>query len=129
LKTKPGVIVTLPEGHGAPTRNSKGFSSRSLGRDTKPGPEGGAPLMTSRTVDDGTVKRAVFLHGNPFNRFSAPEGQRGATMGVDDGRPPTHDSPARGPMPNRDVTSKAGEVHANDPSAGVGVRPTGTLDR
>jgi hypothetical protein len=131
-KTKPGIVlgaahVTDPT-RKTVFRNSGGFNHRGLGGDTVPGPGIGAPLVTSKRVDDFTATKSVFLHGNPHNRFSAPE-VRGATMGVDDGRPPTHDSPARGPMPNRDITSKAGEVRANDPTAGVGVRPHGALDR
>jgi hypothetical protein len=131
-KTKPGVV--LGEAHVTDaTRktkftNARGFDNRSLGRDTVPGPAVGAPLINSRRVDDFDAKRHVYVTGNPHNKFSTPE-VRGATMGVDDGRPPTIDSPGRGPMANRDIKSKAGEVRANDPRAGVGVRPTGALNR
>jgi len=52
----------------------------------------------------------------------------GAAMGLEGDRP-TMDSPGRGPMPDRHITTKAGEVRANDRTAGVGVRPGGTLNR
>jgi hypothetical protein len=133
-KTPRGVI--LGEAHVTDAsrktvfRNARGFDNRSLGSDSVPGPMVGAPLINSRTVDDFDAVRRVYVTGNPFNPLSTPDGQRGATMGVDEGRPPMIDAPGHGgPMPDRSVTTKAAEVRANDPRAGVGVRPSGTLNR
>ena len=55
-------------------------------------------------------------------------------MGLDDNRPHTATADRRVPIRNRELphvgdTNKAEEVSREDPSAGLGVHPTGTLRR
>lgn len=51
------------------------------------------------------------------------------TMGDLDSDAPMRSSPTAGPRPDKKANSKAAEVQANDPNAGLSVAPHGTLGR
>ena len=107
--------------------NSKGFSRLGLGHDTRPGPDGGAPLKNTKRVDDGTVKRGRYVSGNPYNLHTG--GEPGHVLGSLGKEAPGHDTPVEGhgQQPNKHATSKAAEVRSIDPRAGLGARPRGTV--
>jgi hypothetical protein len=133
-RTKPGLV--LGERHleassrGVKTTNAAGFDHRNLGHDTVPGPAVGAPLMNSRTVDDGTVRATNFSDGvNPYG-LNSPRHMTPGTAGLGD-HAPGRDSPVS-PMaqrPHPDIATKAAEVSLADPDAGLNAHPTGTLSR
>jgi hypothetical protein len=91
------------------------------------------PAHTTHVAQSET-KAERFFAGNPDVPGGLNSDSRdGSVMGLDN-RPgtATADSPVpvRGrELPHVGVTSKAQEVAREDPSAGLGVRPTGTLSR
>jgi hypothetical protein len=107
--------------------NSAGFSSRSNGSDTVPGPQGGAPLMNTRTVDDGPVKSSVYANGvSPGSMMFTNQGK--GTLGDLGTQAPTRDSPATGgPRPHPDLMTKVEEAASGE--ATIGDVPRGTLGR
>jgi hypothetical protein len=139
---KPGVKISLgdAEARGVKFQNSKGFDAgvRKLGPDSQPGlnpGSPGAPLYQSRKVDDYDAKKTTFWAGNgPTPGVLNDIPRDNTTMGFDELTPrsKTNDSPVpekNREMPNPATTSKAQEVRENDPTQGLGVRPTGTLSR
>lgn len=108
-----GVRISLEHlAHGTPVSNSVGFNSRRLPTDTVPGPGKGAPLSSSRTVDDQHVVRSRTVSGNPYNKYTC--GQPGHVLGELDEDAPVHDGPIRGhgEQPDRDADAKAPAVRA-----------------
>ena len=133
MKTKPGVRIDLDSlARGTPTTNAKGFNSRTLGSDTKPGREAGAPLFNERRSDDSTIKRAVFHAGHGDTSGLNGGRQHGHVLGPDvETDAPGKDTPVRGhgEQPNKRADSKAGEVASVDPRAGLAAHFTGTASR
>jgi hypothetical protein len=127
-QTKSGVRVSLGDGHGVPTGNASGFNSRTLGSDTKPGRERGAPLLNEKRSDDSTVRRSHYADG--INPYGMTRSRQHDVIRLD-GVAPSRDGPIHdhGEQPNRHATSKAGEVLEADGQAGLGAHFTGTATR
>ena len=118
--------VTGPPLRSAHVNNSKGFNPtvRSLGHDTVPGPEKGAPLMQSRKVDDSTVVRKHYPQGGPDAVRPTRDKMAGIGKAADSSRPmpPIHNSRA-----HSDLMSKAANESASQ--LAIGNAPRGTIKR
>lgn len=114
------VVTGTPVAH-TQFSNKRGFDNKNLNsKDTQPGPGPGAPLMTSRTVDDYTAKKTMYASGISPGSLSTLEGK--GVLGNLDKSAAMNDSPVpgHGEQPNRRATSKAAEVAKADPKAGLG---------
>ncbi len=88
---------------------NQGFREASLGGDTRPGPDGGAPL-SSQTVPTISVHKGTFVRGNPNNAYVA-DGPGVLKADVNAAAPATDSPvPADHQMPLKDMASKAAEV-------------------
>lgn len=87
---------------------NQGFSNRSLGSDTKPGDERGAPLMSTRRMEKNVSHRV--LNDNPYNKFDR-DNTTGVVFDATDYQTPanTTDSPVPGgaTKPARGMAAKA----------------------
>jgi hypothetical protein len=89
---------------------NQGFSTGSLGGDTVPGPNGGAPLSSAKRQEVTSTK--IEADGmNPYNRFEGDSaGVLGANVkGQDGGRTTDSPVPERAEMPNLGIKTKAAE--------------------
>jgi hypothetical protein len=104
--------------------NRDGFSKgEKLGSDTVPGKLTGAPLATSRCIDDGTVKETRYEDGIYPGSMSAIVSP--GTLGNLDKDAPAKDSPSRGQRPHPDLDTKSSESAFAENT--IGDEPTGVL--
>jgi hypothetical protein len=98
-----------------------------LGTDTVPGPLVGAPLVTSRKVDDYDTRRTVYPSGITTGLNEVGRG----VLGNLDKSAAGHDTPIKGhgQQANKHETHKSDAVDREDPTQGLGVHPEGVLGR